>query len=75
MTGRFHLVNFYTFLAVARFFLVSGIFFAVFLMLVMKLPPAYWHVMETLRIDPKTVLKFVYILCFAQLFEVFVKWK
>jgi len=73
--GKFNTINYFTLIAIAKIFLVSAFFFAASYTLITQLPRAYWEILVRLNIAPQVILRFIYILCFAQLFEMFVKWK
>lgn len=75
MKGKFNSINFYTFIAILRICLVSTLFFAVCYILITQIPRSYWMLFTTLNIEPRIILRFIYILCFAQLFEMFIRWK
>ncbi len=73
--GKFGKVNVYTRFAVVRIFAVSFVFFLVAFVAIVQIPSIYWHLFAVLGVNSDIVMKFVYILCFAQLFEAFIKWK
>ncbi|MFH1352078.1 MAG: PTS sugar transporter subunit IIC [bacterium] len=72
---KYESVNFFTLFAILRVFLVSAFFFAACYILITQIPRAYWMLFSILNVAPWVILRFIYILCFAQLFEMFVKWK
>ncbi|MCD6413365.1 MAG: PTS sugar transporter subunit IIC [Elusimicrobia bacterium] len=73
--GRFDRTDFYTAVAVVRIFAVSFVFFIAAFFAATQIPSCCWHIFEILGISSKIAMRFVYILCFAQLFESFIKWK
>jgi len=73
--GKFKSVNFFTLSAILRTFLVSAFFFAACYILITQIPRDYWILFSILNVAPLVILRFIYILCFAQLFEMFLKWK
>jgi len=72
--GDFASVDRETFYAVIRKFFIGAAFFLAAYALVTALPEGYWRVMDITR-GSEIVMRFIYILCFAQLFEMFLKWK
>jgi len=72
--GDFGSVDRETFYAVVRKFFISAAFFLIVYALVTALPASYWQILAVTGC-PKTIMNFVYILCFAQLFEMFLTWK
>ncbi|MEA2081670.1 MAG: PTS sugar transporter subunit IIC [Elusimicrobiota bacterium] len=72
--GDFSSVDRGTFYAVVRKFLISAVFFLLAYILVTALPEFYWRVPDTAG-GVEIIMRFIYILCFAQLFEMFLKWK
>ncbi len=73
--GKYESVNFFTLSAILRIFLVSAFFFAACYILITQIPRDYWMLFSILNVAPLVILRFIYILCFAQLFEMFLKWK
>lgn len=72
--GDFPAVDRAVFYAIVKKFFFSVVFFIVSYMLVTALPEGYWRIMDMVR-GVEVTMKFIYILCFAQLFEMFLKWK
>ena len=72
--GDFAAVDRETFYAVVRKFFISAVFFLMFYMIVTALPAGYWRILDFTG-GVGIIMRFIYILCFAQLFEMFLKWK
>ena len=72
--GDFTSVDRAVFYAIIRKFVFGALFFLASFMLVTSLPEGYWRVMDLTR-GVEVTMRFIYILCFAQLFEMFLKWK
>ncbi len=72
--GDFASVDRETFYAVIRKFFISVFFFLMVYALVTALPGVYWRIL-THTGGVEIIMRFIYILCFAQLFEMFLKWK
>ena len=73
--GDFGSIDKAVYLSVAKTFAIGALFFAAAVTVITMLPKSYWNLFGTLGINTKILMRFVYILCFAQLFENFVKWK
>jgi len=63
------------FFAVGRTFLTGAVFFITAHLILTLLPRQYWEIFDFLKIDTRLLMRYVYILCFTQLFETFVRWK
>jgi len=73
--GKTSSVNVATLFGIFSVFALSFLFFLVFISLINRLPEGYWSFIVRHNFNPRVILRFVYIVCFAQLFEAFIKWK
>jgi len=72
--GDFNAIDRATVYGVIKKICISAIFFLAAYVLVTALPSGYWGIMAQTG-GVEITMNFLYILCFVQLFEMFLKWK
>jgi len=73
--GKTSSVNVATLLGIFKIFILSFLFFLIFISLIYKVPESFWIFIVRHNFNPRIILRFIYIVCFAELFEAFIKWK